>query len=49
MGGDSDVRMSDRNEVMVTKLKLPAKLIQGSSMEAKAVLPNNLLINLLIL
>ena len=40
--------MSDRNEVMVTKLKLPAKLIQGISMEAKSVLPKNLLINLLI-
>ena len=40
--------MSDRNEVMVTKLKLPAKLIQGINMEAKSVLPKNLLINLLI-
>ena len=47
-GGDGDVKRSDRNEVMVTKLKLPAKLIQGTSMEAKAVLPKNLLINLLI-
>ena len=27
-GGDGDVRMSDRNEVMETKLKLPTKLIQ---------------------
>ena len=40
--------MGDRHEVMVTKPKLPVKLIQGTSMEAQAVLPKNLLINLLI-
>ena len=38
--------MSDRNEVMDTKLKLPTKL--GISMEAKVVLPKNLLRDLLI-
>ena len=48
-GGDGDVRVGDRHEVMVAPLKLPAKSIQGLGMKTITIFPENILVNMLII
>ena len=48
-GGDGDISLGDRHEVMVAPLKLPAKSIQGLGMKTITIFPENLLVNLLII